>query len=83
MRWLSTLVVVVLLSTAGCSAFGGTDGDAPTPVPTEESTMVTSDPPPGVTTARLDDGRRVHHSVRAVDLRRRHQLVRAPGQRLR
>lgn len=62
MRWLSTAAVVVLLSIAGCSSFVGADTAnrgtvTPAPVPTaaESDTAATPDPPPGVTTERLDN----------------------------
>jgi hypothetical protein len=62
MRWLSTVAVVVLLSTAGCNAFVGADTAdrgtvTPAPVPTaaEPATPATPDPPPGVTTERLEN----------------------------
>ncbi|KOX94350.1 hypothetical protein AMS69_00365 [Haloarcula rubripromontorii] len=62
MRWLSTAAVTVLLLTAGCNAFADTDNtDRPTvtpaPVPTaaESDTVTRLDPPPGVTTDRLEN----------------------------
>ncbi|EMA01114.1 hypothetical protein SAMN05443574_101547 [Haloarcula vallismortis] len=62
MRWLSTAAVAVLLLTAGCNAFAGDDAAdqgtvTPAPVPTaaEPDTPATPDPPPGVTTDRLEN----------------------------
>ncbi|GCF12920.1 hypothetical protein Harman_08550 [Haloarcula mannanilytica] len=62
MRWLSTVALVVLLSTAGCNAFVGTDTPdrgtitpAPVPTATEPATAATPDPPPGVTTDGLEN----------------------------
>jgi hypothetical protein len=62
MRWLSTAAVIVLLLTAGCSAFVGADATergtvtpAPVPTATESATVATAEPPPGVTTDRLDN----------------------------
>ncbi|MDQ2071445.1 DUF7537 family lipoprotein [Haloarcula sp. NS06] len=62
MRWLSTAAVVVLLLTGGCNAFVGADTAdkgtvTPAPVPTaaESDTATSLDPPPGVTTDRLDN----------------------------
>lgn len=61
MRWLSTVAVVVLLSTAGCNAFVGADTAdrgtvTPAPVPTESSLTPTGpESPPGVTDEHLDN----------------------------
>jgi hypothetical protein len=62
MRWLSTAAVAVLLLTAGCNAFVGSDTTdrttvTPAPVPTaaESATAATPDPPPGVTADRLNN----------------------------
>lgn len=59
MRWLSAVVVVALLSTAGCSAFVGADTTdqstvTPAPVPTATESAA-PDPPPGVTQEGLDN----------------------------